>query len=116
MAAASKKPDPAEHEHEHEHGPGCDHEHPEPTPFLMLVGGLAGQAHVGLGLRPDPITRKTAKDLPGARQAIDLLAMLEEKTKGNLTAEERQLLETVLYELRMRFVEASNAGKRIIEP
>jgi hypothetical protein len=47
---------------------------------------------------------------------IEILALLEEKTKGNLTAEERQVLESVLYELRLRFVEASGAGKRIIEP
>ena len=105
MAAEPKKPDPAAHEH----GPGCDHDHdgPEPTPFLMLVGGLAGQAHVGLGLRADPITKKAAKDLPTARQAIDLLAMLEEKTKGNLSAEESHLLSAVLADLRLAFVRAA---------
>ena len=42
---------------------------------------------------------------------IDILALLEEKTRGNLTAEERQLLETILYELRLRFVEAQGRGK-----
>ena len=47
---------------------------------------------------------------------IEILALLDEKTKGNLTAEERQVLEQVLYELRLRFVEASGGGKRIIEP
>jgi hypothetical protein len=47
---------------------------------------------------------------------IEILALLEQKTKGNLTAEERQVLESVLYELRLRFVEASGGGKRIIEP
>jgi hypothetical protein len=105
MAHDPKKPNPAEHEH----GPGCDHdhEHPEPTPFLMLIGGLAGQAHVGLGLRPDPISKKSAKDLPTARQAIDLLAMLEEKTKGNLTDEESHLLAAVLADLRLAFVRAA---------
>jgi hypothetical protein len=106
MAGEPKKA--VKHEHaEHEHGPGCDHDHPEPTPFLMLVGGLAGQAHVGLGLRSDPITNKAAKDLPTARQAIDLLAMLEEKTKGNLSAEESHLLGAVLADLRLAFVRAS---------
>jgi hypothetical protein len=104
MPAEPKKPDPEPHEH----GPGCDHEHegPEPTPFLMLIGGLAGQAHVGLGLRPDPISKKSAKDLPTARQAIDLLAMLEEKTKGNLTPDESRLLGAVLADLRLAFVRA----------
>ena len=47
---------------------------------------------------------------------IDILALLEEKTRGNLTAEERQLLEMVLYELRLRFVEAQGEEKRIITP
>jgi hypothetical protein len=47
---------------------------------------------------------------------IDILALLEEKTRGNLTAEERQLLETILYELRLRFVEAQGQEKRIITP
>ena len=47
---------------------------------------------------------------------IDILALLDQKTRGNLTAEERQVLEQVLYELRMRFVEAKGTGKRIIEP
>ena len=47
---------------------------------------------------------------------IHILALLEEKTRGNLTAEEQQLLEMVLYELRLRFVEAKGEEKRIITP
>ena len=47
---------------------------------------------------------------------IEILALLDQKTRGNLTGEERQVLEQVLYELRMRFVEASSNRKRIIEP
>jgi hypothetical protein len=47
---------------------------------------------------------------------IEILALLDQKTRGNLTAEERQILEQVLYELRLRFVQASGGGKRIIEP
>jgi len=58
----------------------------------------------------------TQSNLPAAQQMIDILALLEEKTRGNLTAEERQLLEQVLYELRLRFVEAKAGEKRIIEP
>ena len=45
---------------------------------------------------------------------IEILALLEEKTRGNLTAEERQVLESVLYELRLRFVEVSGGAKKII--
>jgi hypothetical protein len=47
---------------------------------------------------------------------IEILALMEQKTRGNLTAEEREILNQVLYELRMRFVEATGEGKRIIEP
>ena len=50
--------------------------------------------------------------IEGASQMIEILALLEQKTRGNLTAEERQLLEQVLYELRMRFVQAVAAEKR----
>jgi hypothetical protein len=47
---------------------------------------------------------------------IEILGLLDQKTRGNLTAEERQVLEQVLYELRLRFVEAKSGGKRIITP
>jgi len=47
---------------------------------------------------------------------IDILSLLESKTRGNLTAEERQLLEQILYELRLRFVEANQPQSRIITP
>ena len=59
---------------------------------------------------------KADVNLEGAAQMIGILELLEEKTRGNLTAEERQVLEQVLYELRMRFVEVSNGGSRIIQP
>ena len=55
-------------------------------------------------------------DLEAAEQLIDIIAMLEEKTRGNLTPEERQLVEQVLFELRMRFVEARKAQSPIIQP
>ena len=51
-------------------------------------------------------------NLPAAQQMIDILALLEEKTRGNLTAEERQLLEQILYELRLRYVEVSKQRRR----
>ena len=47
---------------------------------------------------------------------IEILALLDQKTRGNLTAEERQVLEQVLYELRLRYVDATSNRKRIIEP
>jgi len=70
---------------------------------------------------PDPVSgRKAEPNLAAAQQIIDILALLEQKTRGNLTAEERQLLEQIVYELRIRYVEASKTGPqegpRIILP
>jgi hypothetical protein len=90
----------------------------EPTlSFIEFVLSLASTAAVHLGDLPDPASgERPSVNLEGAEQMIEILALLDQKTRGNLTAEERQVLEQVLYELRMRFVEVSNAGKRIIEP
>ena len=55
----------------------------------------------------NPETGRLEKDLPSARQNLDLLAMLREKTRGNLTAEEEKLVDNLLSDLRMRYVEAS---------
>ena len=85
--------------------------------FTTFVVSLASSAAIHFGDLPDPNTGERAEvDLEGASQMIDILALLEEKTRGNLTLEERQVLEQVLYELRLRFVDASGGGKRIIEP
>jgi hypothetical protein len=86
--------------------------------FTAFVVSLASSAAIHFGDLPDPMTGERAEvNLEGAAQMIDILALLEEKTRGNLTLEERQVLEQVLYELRLRFVEASGGGgKRIIEP
>lgn len=85
--------------------------------FTGFVLSLASTAAIHFGDLPDPGTGRPAEpNLDGASQMIEILAMLEQKTRGNLTAEERQLLEQVLYELRMRFVEAQGHEKRIIEP
>ena len=91
---------------------------PEPAlSFTAFVISLASSAAIHFGDLPDPASGERGEpNLDGAAQMIEILALLEQKTKGNLTAEERQVLESVLYELRLRFVEASGAGKRIIEP
>jgi len=82
---------------------------------MGFVLSLASTAAIHFGDMPDPITgERSALNLDGAAQMIEILALLDQKTRGNLTAEERQILEQVLYELRLRFVEAS--GRRIIEP
>jgi hypothetical protein len=85
--------------------------------FTAFVVSLASSAAIHFGDLPDPVSgQKAAVNLEGASQMIEILELLEEKTRGNLTAEERSLLDQVLYELRMRFVEVSGDGKRIIVP
>jgi uncharacterized protein DUF1844 len=85
--------------------------------FTTFVVSLASSAAIHFGDLPDPNTGERAEiNLEGAAQMIDILTLLEEKTRGNLTIEERQVLEQVLYELRLRFVDATSGGKRIIEP
>jgi hypothetical protein len=85
--------------------------------FVAFVFSLASNAAVHFGDLPDPITNeRRTPDLDAAAQLIELLAMLEEKTRGNLTAEERQLLDQVLYELRMRYVEMKKGQSPIIQP
>ena len=93
------------------------------TSFPSFVMSLAATAAVHLGDLPDPVTGGTHVDVPSAGHIIDLLAMLQQKTVNNLDAEEAELLEQVIYELRLRFVDVSKhapAGgqdeKRIITP
>jgi hypothetical protein len=85
--------------------------------FVAFIYSLASNAAIHFGDLPDPMTNeRRPADLDAAGQLIDILAMLEEKTRGNLTAEERQLLEALLYELRLRFVEAKKSQSPIIQP
>jgi hypothetical protein len=85
--------------------------------FTAFVLSLASTAAIHLGDLADPATGKTSEvNLEGASQMIEILSLLDQKTRGNLTAEERQVLEQVLYELRMRFIEASRQTSRIIHP
>ncbi len=78
-----------------------------PASFTLLVWSLRTQAEVQLGLLHFGEEEKPEIDLTMARHSIDLLAVLSEKTKGNLTLEEQRMLENSLTELRFRFVEAS---------
>jgi hypothetical protein len=85
--------------------------------FVAFVLSLATTAAVHFGDVPDPVSgERTAPNLAGAARIMEILMVLERKTRGNLTAEERQVLEQLIYELRLRFIEASGGGKRIIEP
>lgn len=75
--------------------------------FSSFVLSLATSAMVNMGEIADPATGKKVESLEGARHMIELLSMLQEKTQGNLSAEESRLLEGVLYELRMKFLTKS---------
>ena len=88
----------------------------EPLTFTLFVLSLASTAAIHFGDLPDASGATGEPNLEGAAQMIEILSLLDQKTRGNLTAEERQVLEQVLYELRLRFVEVSGGGKRIVEP
>jgi hypothetical protein len=95
-------------------GKGKDEHHEETLPkldFATFVLSLSHSVLVNLGEAPHPEGEATEKDIPLARQTIDLLGLLEEKTKGNLTGDEERILSQVLYDLRMRFVELSKGKK-----
>jgi hypothetical protein len=71
---------------------------------------LATEAVVALGDAPDPASGKREQALPHAAEMIDLLLLLRDKTEGNRTAEETQLLEEVLYDLQLRYVRATKSA------
>ena len=75
--------------------------------FTTFVLSLSHSALMHLGEAPDPETGELHANLPLARQSIDLISMLEEKTRGNLSGDEERLLAQILFDLRMRFVERS---------
>ncbi len=82
------------------------HHGPIPTAsFTLIVQQFTTQTLLALGVMQHPVTQKVEKDLEIAKHYIDMLAVLAEKTKGNLTAEEQKLLDATLYELRMTYVE-----------
>ena len=75
--------------------------------FSLLISGLATQVLISLGELENPLTGKKEKSLPEAKYTIDTLAILKEKTKGNLTAEESALLDGFLTDLRLRYVKSA---------
>jgi len=72
--------------------------------FATFIFSLNSSVLVQLGLIDDPATGKKTKNLPLAKQTIDILGMLEEKTQGNLTKDEETMLKNILYDLRMIYV------------
>jgi hypothetical protein len=78
-----------------------------PLDFAGFVLSLASSAMVNLGSLPDGATAEGGHvDLPAAKQIIDILALLEEKTRGNLDPNEARMLTSLLYDLRVQFVDA----------
>jgi hypothetical protein len=73
--------------------------------------GLSTQTLMHLGEIPDPIDKKMEADFEGAKQMIDILGILEKKTQGNLESDEKALMENVLYDLRLRYVQKTTKGK-----
>ena len=90
----------------------------EPEQTVSFIGFVISIAHTA-AVHFGDVAVPAPPDLPAAQQMIDILALLEQKTKGNLTAEERQVLEQVLFELRLRYVQAQKDEQdrpRIIHP
>jgi len=81
--------------------------------FVTFVLSLATSVQISLGLIPHPVTKKPQPDLIHAKQTIDILGILEEKTKGNLDADEAQLLKQILFELRMKYVELNPSSPKV---
>ena len=88
---------------------------PEPAPearvlptatFENFISAMAGQAIIYLGYAPNPVSGKRERNLPEAKYSIDLLQIIQDKTKGNLTPAEQSTLDGVLYDLRMRYINA----------
>lgn len=89
-----------------------------PANFTFLVESVLMQTQIQLGLLSfgEKDEKPSEPNLPLARHSIDMLSMLQEKTKGNLTIEEQRLIENGLTELRFRFVQISDEVKRRSEP
>jgi hypothetical protein len=95
--------------------PQAAQEHPglPPADFIGHVASLASQALMALGALPDPQTGKRYLDLELAKYTIDTLKMLEAKTAGNLSDEEKRQLDSALYRLRSAYIQAASAGNII---
>ena len=95
---------------------------PSSVSFSDLVLMLATMAAVHLGEVGDPATGETQRNMPAAGQMIDLLSVIQQKTQGNLEPDEVQLIDAWLYELRLKYIDATKEGglapekSRIIMP
>jgi len=83
---------------------------PEPSAFSDLVISLAQSCFLSLGLVPSPISGRPEVSLPAAASMLDMLDMLREKTKGNLTDQEQEFLDHTLLQLKVGYVQATKAA------
>jgi hypothetical protein len=98
IKAADNPPSSADDDAKEEFGPV-----PEIN-FAGFIYSLATTAFYHFGDFPDPATNKTSRNLAAAKQTIDIISMLKEKTEGNIEKDEKKMLDDLLYELRMRYV------------
>jgi hypothetical protein len=92
--------------------PSSDEKH-EPLPaidFSTFVLSLCSNALLHLGLMENPLTKKVERNLQMAKQTIDIVSMLKDKAKGNMTNEEENLIENLLTDLRLKYVDEANKG------
>ena len=83
---------------------------PEPN-FAQFLTGLAAQALLALGEAENPVTKKREVDLPAAKYIIDVIALLKEKTAGNLNEQEQAVTDQLLTDLRLKFVKTSGESE-----
>jgi len=81
-----------------------------PASLEILIGSLATQAMVSLGIIPHPATNKPQRLMNQAKHLVDMLEVLQEKTEGNRTAEETAMLDDTIHQLRMAYVQISQSG------
>lgn len=113
-APPSEEPAEASLKEETQPAPGTRKEKPEEeaypqVDFIGFIISLSTTAMYHFGDIPDPYTQKREKNLAAAKQTIDILNIIYEKTRGNLDEQEKQILEEALYELRMRFIKEKGA-------
>jgi len=85
--------------------------YPGKADFSSFIISMSSSAYIYLGMIEDPISKKKEINLQAAKQMIDIISMLKEKTKGNLEISEERLISGILYELQMLYLNKSNAIK-----
>jgi hypothetical protein len=111
-AVATAEPKPGANQNAADHSAAGAHGAALEINFVTFIVGLSTEALAALGEMPDPATGKHSRDLHAAQQFIDIIAMLGEKTRGNLDANEQSLINAILFDLRMKYVELAKLPER----